>query len=309
MTELPPRPASLPPGKRLEARGLRWSAGGMLILDEVTLEARPGSLLGVIGPNGSGKSSLARSLAGLLTPDGGRVLLDGQDTARMRRRELARHLAFVEQETSTDVDLRVGDVVRLGRLPFHSRFDDSSAEDDRISRSSLEDVGLAGFERRRWSTLSGGERQRVQVARALAQRPSVLVLDEPLNHLDVHHQFELLDLVATSTTTVVIVLHDIPLAARYCDDLLVLNGGRVAAFGPPRTVLTEPLLADVFRVHGRVHHHDGITDVRLTGSLGRGGRNEATTDDGGSSRRRDRNRGPSMATLPQPTIHLAGPET
>ncbi|PZE64338.1 ABC transporter ATP-binding protein [Curtobacterium sp. MCBD17_021] len=253
----------------LEARAVSRSVRGTALIHDVDLTAQPGGVTGIVGPNGSGKSTLARCLAGVTAPERGTVLLAGEDLRGLRRRAVARRLAFVEQAGHTDIDHRVLDVVRLGRLPFRSRLGGPDADGDDVCRGALADVGMDGTEHRRWSGLSGGERQRVQVARALAQQPEVLVLDEPLNHLDIHHQFELLDLLASRSWTVVVVLHDLDLAARYCDHLVVLAGGRVTASGPPGAVLTTELLEQVFRVHGRVHRDtdSGTSRVDLTGSF------------------------------------------
>ncbi|PZE84144.1 ABC transporter ATP-binding protein [Curtobacterium sp. MCBD17_032] len=254
----------------LGARDLGRSVQGIDLLVGVDLLAPSGRMTGIVGPNGSGKSTLARCLAGVTPPDRGTVTLDGDDLRTRTRRTVARRLAFVEQQAHTDIDHRVLDVVRLGRLPWRSRLGTLDDDADGICREALAHVGMAGTEQRRWSGLSGGERQRVQIARALAQEPAVLVLDEPLNHLDVHHQFELLDLLAAGSRTVVVVLHDLDLAARYCDHLVVLDEGGVAAAGAPEDVLTPDVLADVFRVRGRtVRTPDGLrVELRGTTSAG-----------------------------------------
>jgi len=257
-------------GGTLSATGVGRVERGAVLLEGVDLEVAGGRVLGVVGPNGSGKSTLVRCLAGLVPPDSGEVLLDGTSLGELGARRVARCLAHVGQETASDIDHRVDDVVRLGRLPHRGRFGGASREDDDIAGDALAAVGLTGFERRRWSGLSGGERQRVQVARALAQQPTVLVLDEPLNHLDVRHQFDLLRLLAEGSATVVLVLHDLALAARWCDNLLVLSGGRAVASGPPADVLDEALLADVFGVRGRVQRRGDATVVELEDSLAGG---------------------------------------
>jgi iron complex transport system ATP-binding protein len=251
----------------LGAHDLGRTVQGVDLLVGVDLLAPSGLLTGIVGPNGSGKSTLARCLAGVTPPDRGAVTLDDADLRALPRRSAARRLAFVEQQAHTDIDHRVLDVVRLGRLPWRSRLGTLDDDADDVCREALAEVGMAGTEQRRWSGLSGGERQRVQIARALAQDPAVLVLDEPLNHLDVHHQFELLDLLAGGSRTVVVVLHDLDLAVRYCDHLVVLDGGRVAAAGAPEDVLTPGLLAEVFRVRGRtIRTPDGLR-VDLLGTI------------------------------------------
>jgi iron complex transport system ATP-binding protein len=232
----------------LEARDVTWMVGGRRILDAISLRVVPGTLVGLLGPNGSGKSSLLRCLAGLEQPTSGRVLLDGRDLAHWRRRDLARRLAVLAQEASTELDLTVGDVVALGRIPHRPRLAGESARDLEVVTSALARVDLAGFAPRRWQTLSGGERQRAQLARALAQEPQELLLDEPTNHLDIRHQLALLALVGDLRLTAVIALHDLNLAATYCDQIVVLDEGRVAAAGDPGDVLTPALIERVYGV-------------------------------------------------------------
>ena len=250
----------------LRAEHLTVVRRGRAIVDDVGLDAAPGQVTGVIGPNGSGKSTVLRCLAASLRPSDGRVLLDGVDTAGIPRRRLARAVATMDQASDTELDLTVRDVVALGRLPHRSRWATGSAVDAAVCADALARVDMAGLEARRWRTLSGGERQRVQVARVLAQQPRGLLLDEPTNHLDVRHQFELLDLLTTTGLTVVVVLHDLALAARYCDSLVVLSDGRLDGQGPPREVLTPELVERVFQVRSEVWTDGGTTAVRLLGS-------------------------------------------
>ncbi|WP_460070437.1 ABC transporter ATP-binding protein [Streptomyces sp. YKOK-I1] len=220
------------------------SADGTLILDGVGLAPRPGTVTGLLGPNGFGKSTLLRLLAGVLAPSSGTVTLDGRPLERAGRRAVARRVAVVEQQADTQVALTVLDVVRLGRVPHRRAWAPASAEDEEAVRSALARTGLADKAARPWRTLSGGERQRVQIARALAQQPRELLLDEPTNHLDIQHQLALL--------TSVVALHDLNLAAMYCDRLLVLRRGRVVAGGTPEEVLTEELIAEVYGVRAAV---------------------------------------------------------
>jgi iron complex transport system ATP-binding protein len=231
------------------AHDVSWTAQGRPIVDSVTVEIPPGGLTGLLGPNGSGKSTFLRLLAGLLRPHGGAVLLDGHDLNRLPRRDVARRVAVAAQEVSTDVEMTVLDVVLLGRVPHRRRLAASAGPDDLShARRALRQCGVSALERRRWSTLSGGERQRVNIARALAQEPTELLLDEPTNHLDIAHQLALLDLLATTPVTVVTALHDLNLAAQYCDHLLLLHEGRLVAAGPPAQVLTEETVERVYRV-------------------------------------------------------------
>ncbi|HEV7437256.1 MAG TPA: ABC transporter ATP-binding protein [Pseudorhizobium sp.] len=248
----------------ITAENLVWKIGKRTVLDGVSLQAEPGRMLGLLGPNGSGKTSLLRLLAGLKTPSAGRITLDGRDIGTVGRRSLAKRVAFVEQHATTNANLRVIDVVKLGRFPHRSMFSDWSAADEAAVEEALVRAGMVEKRNDLWQSLSGGEKQRVHIARALAQSPQELILDEPTNHLDIQHQIGLLRLVASLPVTSVIALHDLNHAAMFCDHLIVLNQGRVAAAGTPEAVLTETLLREVFRVtarversthHGRPHIH------------------------------------------------------
>ncbi|MFV2012467.1 MULTISPECIES: ABC transporter ATP-binding protein [unclassified Micromonospora] len=249
---------------RIRAEKITWAVRGKPLLADVTLDAPDGTLIGLLGPNGSGKSSLLRVLAGLQRPDAGRVLLDGVDTRSMPRRVLARRLAVVTQHHASDADMSVLDVLLLARIPHRPLLAAGSAGDVAAAEQALVDAGLAGFADRRWSTLSGGERQRVDIARALLQQPQVLLLDEPTNHLDVRYQLDLLERLAAGPPTVIAALHDINLAARFCDRIVLLNGGRVVAAGSPAQVLTPARIAEVYEVHAQVDDDpDGRPYVHL----------------------------------------------
>lgn len=248
----------------LVAGRVRWAPRGRLVVDDVSLQVEDGTTVGLLGPNGSGKSSLIRILAGLRPPSSGDVLLDGSPLADMSRRRLARRLAVVEQEPATSQDLRVRDVVALGRVPHRPAWAPDSAQDRAIIEEAAAHAGIADRLEQRFSTLSGGERQRTQIARALAQEPEILLLDEPTNHLDVRHQLALLALVRRMPMTCLVALHDLNLAAAYCDQVFVLSEGRVVAGGPPAQVLTESLIAEVYGVRARVHHDEGVV-IRFLG--------------------------------------------
>lgn len=248
----------------IATHGVTWGAGGRMIVDGVSLTAAPGATLGLIGPNGSGKSSLLRLICGLRKVAAGIVTLGEMDIRGFSRRGLARRIAFVEQQAGTDEALTVEDVVRLGRTPHNGPLAAWSARDQEIVESALRHANLRHLRARYWQSLSGGEKQRAQIARALAQSPSELLLDEPTNHLDVQHQLEILQLVTQLPLTSIVALHDLNLAAMYCDELAVLQAGRVVAAGKPEAVLTPDLIRTVFGVraeigrspfHGKPHIH------------------------------------------------------
>ncbi|RWX79147.1 ABC transporter ATP-binding protein [Neorhizobium lilium] len=242
----------------IKADNLIWKIGRTTVLDGVSLEAQPGKMLGLLGPNGSGKTSLLRLLAGLKRPHSGRITLDNSDLSTMARSAIARRVAFVEQHASTNANLKVIDVVKLGRFPHRSMFSDWTVADDEAVESALSRAGMTGKRNQGWNSLSGGEKQRAHIARALAQSPQELILDEPTNHLDIQHQIGLMRLVAELPVTSIIAMHDLNHAAMFCDQLVVLERGKVVASGTPDKVLTQDLLRDVFVVDARVEtspHH------------------------------------------------------
>lgn len=242
----------------IKADNLVWKIGRKTVIDGVSFEVQPNRMLGLLGPNGSGKTSLLRLLAGLKRPHSGRITLDRKEIREIARREIAQRVALVEQHATTNTNLRVIDVVKLGRFPHRSMFSGWTATDEQAVEEALKRVGMLDKRYERWQSLSGGERQRAHLARALAQSPRELILDEPTNHLDIQHQIGLLKLVSDLPVTSVIAIHDLNHAAMFCDELIVLQQGRIAASGPPDVVLTEALLKDVFRIEARVEvspHH------------------------------------------------------
>ncbi|MGW6929043.1 ABC transporter ATP-binding protein [Lentzea sp. NPDC054927] len=237
---------------RIDVERLSWGVPGKTIVRDVSLAVRPGETVGLIGPNGSGKSSLLRCIAGLRTPTEGAVRYDSVEIGSWPARERARKMAFVEQTADTDSDLRVSEVAMLGRTVHRSRWRGPDATDHEIVAAALDRLDLVELADRPWKQLSGGERQRAHLARALAQRTAGLLLDEPTNHLDVRHQLELMELASRTPQTVVVALHDLALAARYCDRLVLMHGGTVVADGLAEDVLTAPLLREVFDVDAEI---------------------------------------------------------
>ncbi|WP_318387806.1 ABC transporter ATP-binding protein [Enterobacter sp.] len=248
----------------ITADNITWKVGKKIIVNNVSLTVSPGQTVGLLGPNGSGKSSLLRILAGLRRPHAGTVTLDGNNIARMPKKQLARRIAFVEQHGATEANMRVRDVVKLGRIPHHTAFSGWSTHDDETVNAALARVDMLEKSAQGWLSLSGGERQRVHIARALAQTPTEILLDEPTNHLDIHHQMQLMQLISELPVTSIVAIHDLNHAAMFCDALMVMQQGQVIAMGTPEEILTEALLWDVFRVktrieisafHGKKHIH------------------------------------------------------
>jgi len=229
------------------------------VLREVSLSVARGQFLGVVGPNGSGKSTLVRTLSRVLAPVAGRVLLDGIDVYGMGARELARRVAVVPQDSRVHFDFSVREVVLMGRAPHLSRLGIERPRDYVIAEECMELTQTTAFADRAITSLSGGERQRCMMARALAQRPDVLLLDEPTAHLDINHQIEILDLARGLTgeqgLATLVVLHDLNLACQYCDRLVLLAGGGVSAEGAPREVVTEERVRAAYGTDVQVRAH------------------------------------------------------
>ncbi|MGW5655250.1 ABC transporter ATP-binding protein [Streptomyces humi] len=255
----------------LRADRVRRRTDGRVVVDDITLAPAPGETVGLLGPNGSGKSTLLRLLAGVLAPTSGVVTLDGRPLSGTGRRATARRIATVGQHAHTQAELTVRDVVALGRIPHRRAWTTATTADTEAVTAALERTGLTERAGQSWHTLSGGERQRAQIARALAQQPRELLLDEPTNHLDIQHQLDLMELVAGLPVTTVVALHDLNLAAMYCDRLLVLREGRAVAEGTPGDVLTPDLIRQVYGVHAEVgagHGHPVIRFLRTRPGTG-----------------------------------------
>ena len=245
-----------------------FAAGDTVIVNGVSLTVAKGKVLGLLGPNGSGKSSLLRLICRLRKVRSGVIRLGDDDIASLSRAALARRIASVEQQSTTETQLTVRDVVRLGRTPHRGMLAPFGAEDDAAVEEALLRVDMQARAGQLWQTLSGGERQRVHIARSLAQAPGELLLDEPTNHLDIQHQLDILRLISKLGITCIVALHDLNLAAMFCDSLAVLQKGEVVAAGAPEEVLTEDMIGRVFgvrahvqksAVHGR-HHIQYVLD-------------------------------------------------
>lgn len=251
-------------GARLAAREVRFAYRDRTALAAVSLAVEPGEVLGLLGPNGSGKSTLLRLLAGVLVPSAGEVTLDGTSLRRLTRRVAARSIAVVPQEPAFSFPFSVLEVVLMGRHPHVEGLRFESDRDVALAHAALARCGGAELARRNILELSAGERQRVVFARALAQEPRALLLDEAASFLDVRHQVEMYELVrelAAQGVAVLAVLHDLNLAAEYCDRIALLADGALAALGPTAEVFTYQNLTRVFATEVYVDQN------HLTGSL------------------------------------------
>ncbi|MFY1593573.1 ABC transporter ATP-binding protein [Micromonospora sp. WMMD737] len=251
----------------LRLDGVTVEIDGNVIVRDLSLDVPDGRIVGLIGPNGSGKSTALRCVYRALRPSRGVVWLGSDDLSTLKLRRSARSVAALTQDGGTDLDFTVAETVALGRAP-HLRGNQPLSERERgLCRWAMAQLDVLHLADRGMLALSGGERQRVFVARALVQEPQVLVLDEPTNHLDVRHQIELLSLLRGSGLTVLVVLHDLNLAAAACDRLGVLSGGRLVATGTPAEVLTADLIREVFGVVVSVVTHPLTGDPQLLYSL------------------------------------------
>jgi iron complex transport system ATP-binding protein len=240
----------------VEVRGLDFGYGGRFRLSAVTFELVPGEILGVIGPNGSGKTTLVRLLSKVRTPDRGEIRLAGTSLARLSRRALARHVAVVPQELTAAFALTVEELVLMGRHPHAEGRLFETAGDVERAREAMALAGVGELADQPLDALSGGERQRATLARALAQEPRLLLLDEPTTHLDLRHQREIVGLLRRLNRerglTALLVSHDLSLAGEVADRLLLLSAGRVARIGTPAEVLDEAVLESAYRCPVRV---------------------------------------------------------
>lgn len=250
-------PASTPPPQHaLTAEAVRIGYGDRLVIDGLDLAIPEGRITAIVGPNACGKSTLLRGLARLLPLSGGRVTVRGRDIARMPRRTLARKVGVLPQRSAAPDGVRVAELVTRGRYPHQGWFGRRSSDDDQVVAAALAATGITDLADRRVEELSGGQQQRVWVAMVLAQQTDIVLLDEPTTHLDVTHQLEILDLFTERNrdhgTTVVMVLHELNLAARYADHLVVMHQGRIIAEGTPAGVLNEATVEAAFAMRSRV---------------------------------------------------------
>jgi iron complex transport system ATP-binding protein len=246
----------------LEVNHVSVSLSRKAIVKDVSLKVEEGRFVGLIGPNGSGKSTLLKAIYKVLSPHEGTIFLNGEDLIRSRPRIIARSMAVVGQFNELDFDFTVREMVMMGRTPHKTLLEQDTAADFELTARALALVDMTVYADRSYQSLSGGEKQRVVLARAIAQEPRLLVLDEPTNHLDIKYQLQILRIVKKLGVGVLAALHDLSLAAEYCDYLYMLQKGSLVAEGPPESVLTQELIEAVYDVGCQTYTNP------VTGKLG-----------------------------------------
>ncbi|GAB6992245.1 ABC transporter ATP-binding protein [Paenibacillus pini] len=251
----------------LEAEALTISYDGKQIVNEFNLHVREGEIVSIIGPNGSGKSTLLKGISRLIPCESGRVCIAGQELQSMQNKQISQLMCILCQSNQTPADMTVEELVSYGRFPHKKWYERLTADDYEIVDWAIEKTGLHDFRKRLVISLSGGEAQRAWIAMALAQRPKVLLLDEPTTYLDIAHQLEVLELVKSVNKelgiTVVMVLHDLNQASAYSDSICVIQKGNLAFTGTPSDVLTEGMIRDVYGVEAEVQYVDNHTYPRI----------------------------------------------
>lgn len=241
---------------QIRIENLSFGYDSIDVLKNINLKLPQGEFTSIIGPNGSGKSTLLKTVSAVLKPRQGRVLVNSTALTSMHKKEIARLMSVVPQNTALEFDYKVIDVVLMGRYPYISRFKGETAEDKEIAIQNMEYTNTYSLRDRSFNELSGGERQRVILAQALTQQPKILLLDEPIAHLDLQHQIEILTLIKKlsmdQSLTVIAVLHDLNMAANYSDNIIMLKDGEVACEGTPKEALTEENIKSIFNINVHV---------------------------------------------------------
>lgn len=234
------------------AKNIKKSIGNKEILQQINLDVKNKEFLGIIGPNGSGKSTFLKCVYRILKPTSGEIFFNGKNIDELSFRQTALDLAVVAQHNFYSFDFNVLDVVLMGRSPHKKILERDNKKDYDIAYKSLEIVGLKDFAERSFTTLSGGEQQRVILARALTQETESLILDEPTNHLDIKYQLQIMDIVKSLNLTVIAAIHDLNIAAMYCDRLVALKDGQIVGAGKPKDLLTEKFIKDLYEVDTKI---------------------------------------------------------
>ncbi|GEB32230.1 ABC transporter ATP-binding protein [Brevibacillus parabrevis] len=247
----------------LTAEHLSITLSGAEIVKDISLRVEAGQFVGLIGPNGCGKSTLLKSMYKVIKPQKGLVFLGETDVLKTSERVIAKELGVVGQFNELNFDFTVHEMVMMGRTPHKHLMEADNKQDYELVAAALEKVDLAGYADRSYLTLSGGEKQRVILARAIAQQPRFLILDEPTNHLDIKYQLQILQVVKSLNIGVLAALHDLSMAAAYCDILYVVKRGEVLAAGKPKEILTNSLIRQVYEIDCEVYANPVTGDLAI----------------------------------------------
>ncbi|MCL2099316.1 MAG: ABC transporter ATP-binding protein [Oscillospiraceae bacterium] len=240
---------------RLNIENMSFSYAETKAADEVCFDVKKGEFVGLIGPNGSGKSTVLKTLYKALKPDSGIITLDGENLLEMSHKKSALKLGAVGQENDVPFDFSAEEIVAMGRSPHKKLFDADTAHDKNIINNALNRLGIGKMAKRSYLHMSGGEKQRVIIARVIAQETDFLLLDEPANHLDIHYQLQIFDFIKQLKVTVLSAMHDLNMAALYCDRIYALKDGRVVLHGTPEEIFTPGNIYDVYNVRCDIMKH------------------------------------------------------
>ncbi|MCD6101256.1 MAG: ABC transporter ATP-binding protein [Candidatus Marinimicrobia bacterium] len=252
---------------KLNINGITFFYDSVKALDDITFEVNEGEVLGVIGPNGSGKTTLLRCINMALKPKVGTVFIDGENILELDRKDIAKKIAVVPQNSTIRFPFTLFDIVLMGRTPHLGRLDRETPEDIEIAKKAMKITKTLHLADRLIDEVSGGERQRVIIARALTQEPKILLLDEPTLHLDINHQLEILELIKKlarkNKLIVILTSHDLNLASRYCDRLVLLNTGRIYSIGKPQNVLTRDNIREVYNIEVEINYNKRTKSLNI----------------------------------------------
>ena len=242
---------------QLKVTDLDYTIEGTQVLDAVSLCVEEGGFVGLIGPNGCGKTTLLKNIYKTYKPTRNAVFISGRDVMTLPPKEMAREVSVVAQENTVEFDVEVLDMVMYGRYAHRRFLERAKKEDIDLCRSALWDVGMDGYAHRMYLSLSGGEKQRVLLARALVQQSRLIVLDEPTNHLDIRYQYLIMQTLKKQDITVLSSIHDLNIAAMYCDKIILMDKGKIVAAGSPEEIITEKSIGEVFGVRSQI----GVNEI------------------------------------------------
>lgn len=252
----------------LEIENLTYKIDDSLISDGINIKFEENTFTGIIGPNGSGKSTLLKQIYRVLKPTKGKIFFDGIDIDDISSKKMARQMAVLPQENQSDFDYTVREIILMGRFPYHSFFmgDHDFDVDINLMKKYLNIVGLREQENQYFKTLSGGEKQRVLLARALVQEAELLILDEVTNHLDIGYQYKVLEILKGLNMTIISAIHDLNLAMKFCDQVVIIDKGRIIVTGNPKDIITRENLKEIFKIDAQIIKRDNshIIDYRYS---------------------------------------------